>query len=255
MLETQAALRGKIKSAMAYPAAVLSLVVLIASAIILFVVPVFKGIYAELHGTLPLPTEILIQISNIAVKLFIPILILVVVGVVLFRRWIKTDQGRALWHITLLKVPIFGSLIRKTAISRFCSTFSSLLKAGVPVLEALDITRDTVNNVVVERAVDAMADGVRRGEPIGANLESHPVFPAMVTQMIGVGEETGALDQMLGRSSKFLEEEIERMVESLTSLLEPMLIVILGGAVGSMVICLYLPMFKVDTLINNGTNG
>jgi type IV pilus assembly protein PilC len=254
-LETQAALRAKIKSAMAYPAAVLSLVVLIASAIILFVVPVFKGIYAELHGTLPLPTEILIQISNIAVKAFVPILILVVIGVVLFRRWIKTDQGRALWHITLLKVPIFGSLIRKTAISRFCSTLSSLLKAGVPVLEALDITRSTVNNVVVERAVDAMSDGVRRGEPIGAGLESHPVFPAMVTQMIGVGEETGALDQMLGRSSKFLEEEIERMVESLTSLLEPMLIVILGGAVGSMVICLYLPMFKVDTLINNGTNG
>jgi len=255
MLETQAALRGKIKSAMAYPAAVLTLVVLIASAIILFVVPVFKGIYAQLHGTLPLPTEILIQISNVAVKLFIPILVLVVIGVLLFRRWIKTDQGRALWHITLLKVPIFGSLIRKTAISRFCSTFSSLLKAGVPVLEALDITKETVNNVVVERAVDAMADGVRRGEPIGANLVSHPVFPAMVVQMIGVGEETGALDQMLGRSSKFLEEEIERMVESLTSLLEPLLIVVLGGAVGSMVICLYLPMFKVDTLINNGTNG
>lgn len=255
MLEKQAALRGKIRSAMAYPAAVLSLVVLIASAIILFVVPVFKSIYAQLHGTLPFPTRVLISVSDIAVKLAIPILILVVIGVIAFRHWIKTPQGRALWHITLLKVPIFGALVRKTAVARFASTFSSLLRAGVPVLEALDITRETVNNVVVERAVDAMSDGVRRGEPIGARLGAHPVFPAMVSQMIGVGEETGALDAMLGRASTFLEEEIERMVESLTSLLEPMLIVVLGGAVGSMVICLYLPMFKVDTLINNGTNG
>ena len=129
------------------------------------------------------------------------------------------------------------------------------MRAGVPVLEALDITKETVNNVVVERAVDTMADGVRRGEPIGASLVSHPVFPAMVSQMIGVGEETGALDKMLGRASGFLDEEIERMVESLTSLLEPLLIVVLGGAVGSMVVCLYLPMFNVAKLVNNGTNG
>lgn len=253
MLEKQVALRSKIKSAMAYPVAVLSLVLLIVAAIILFIVPIFKNIYKTLHGSLPLPTQILIQISDIAVKAAIPIIILAILGAIGFRKWIKTDQGRSLWHTTLLKVPIFGSLVRKTAIARFTSTLSSLLRAGVPVLESLEITRETVNNVVVERAVDNMSEGVRRGEPIAARLSAAPVFPPMVSQMMSVGEETGALDQMLSRASTFLEEEIERLVESLTSLLEPMLIVVLGSAVGSMVICLYLPMFKVDTLIN-GSN-
>ncbi len=249
MLEKQAALRSKIKSALAYPIAVLSLVLCIVTAIILFIVPVFKGIYASLNGTLPLPTLILIRISDIAVKLAIPILIVVVLGVMGFRRWLRTPQGRSIWDITLLKVPIFGELVRKTAVARFCSTFSSLLRAGVPVLEALDITRETVNNVVVAKAVESMAEGVRRGEPIAARLSSEPIFPTMVSQMMGVGEETGSLDAMLGRSATFLEEEIERLVDSLTSLLEPMLIVVLGGAVGSMVICLYLPMFNVDKLV------
>lgn len=252
-LEKQVALRSKIKSAMAYPAAVLSLVFLIVAAIILFIVPIFKKIYASLHGSLPAPTQILIEISDIAVKAIIPLLVVAVLGVIGFRRWIKTDQGRSLWHTTLLKVPIFGQLVRKTAVSRFSSTFASLLRAGVPVLEALEITKETVNNVVVERAVDAMSDGVRRGEPIAARLSSQPIFPPMISQMMSVGEETGALDTMLTKAATFLEEEIERMVDSLTSLLEPMLIVVLGGCVGSMVICLYLPMFKVDTLIN-GSN-
>ena len=157
MLEKQAALRSKIKSALAYPVAVLSLVLLIVTAIILFIVPVFKGIYASLHGTLPLPTLILIRISDIAVKLAIPILIVVVLGVIGFRRWLRTEKGRSIWDITLLKIPIFGELVRKTAVARFCATFSSLLRAGVPVLEALDITKETVNNVVVARAVESMS--------------------------------------------------------------------------------------------------
>jgi len=255
MIEKQVSLRSKIKSAMTYPIAVLALVLLIVAAIILFIVPIFKNIYAQLHGTLPLPTRVLIMVSDAAVKLAVPIVVFIIIAVIAFRRWIKTEQGRSLWHITLLKVPIFGSLIRKTAISRFCSTFSSLLQAGVPVLESLEITRETVNNVVVARAVDSMSDGVRRGEPIAARLSGQPVFPNMVTQMMAVGEETGALDSMLGRAGAFLDEEIERMVDSLTSLLEPMLIVVLGGCVGTMVVCLYLPMFKVDTLVNNGSNG
>lgn len=253
MLEKQAALRGKIKSAMAYPVAVLSLVLLIVSAIILFIVPIFKNIYKSLGGTLPLPTRMLVSLSDAAVKWIIPILVVVVIAVIAFRRWVKTPQGRVLWHVTLLKVPIFGGLVRKNALSRFCSTLSSLLRAGVPVLEALEITKETVNNEVVARAVDSMEDGVRRGEPIAARLASQPVFPPMVTQMMAVGEETGALDAMLARAGNFLDEEIERLVESLTSLLEPMLIVVLGGCVGTMVICLYLPMFNVDKLVNAGS--
>jgi type IV pilus assembly protein PilC len=255
MLEKQASLRSKIKSAMAYPVAVLSLVLLIVAAIILFIVPIFKNIYSSLHGTLPLPTRILIAVSGFAVKAIVPIIVVVVVLVIAFRHWIKTPQGRALWHITLLKVPIFGRLVRKTAVSRFCSTLSSLLRAGVPVLEALEITRETVNNDVVAKAVDSMSEGVRRGEPLAARLGAWPVFPPMVSQMMSVGEETGALDSMLSRAGAFLDEEIERMVDSLTSLLEPLLIVVLGGAVGSMVVCLYLPMFNVAKLVNNGTNG
>jgi len=247
-------LRGKIKSAMAYPIAVLSLVLLIVAAIILFIVPIFKKVYASLHGTLPAPTQLLMTVSSIAVKAAIPLIFVGIIGVVLFRRWLRTPQGRAIWDTTLLKAPIFGSLVRKTAVARFCSTFSSLLRAGVPVLESIEITKETVNNVVVARALEAMGDGVRRGEPIASRLASQPVFPPMITQMMTVGEETGALDAMLGKAATFLEEEIERMVESLTSLLEPLLIVVLGGTVGSMVICLYLPMFKVDTLIN-GSSG
>lgn len=253
MLEKQAALRGKIKSAMAYPVVVLSLVLLIVAAMILFIVPIFKNIYASLHGTLPLPTRMLIAVSDIAVKFFIPILVLAVIGIVLFRKWLRTPSGRAAWDTTLLKVPVFGALVRKTAISRFCSTFSSLLHAGVPVLESLEITKETVNNVVVARAVEAMSDGVRRGEPMAARLGGEPVFPPMVTQMMAVGEETGALDAMLNRAATFLEEEIERTVEALTSLLEPIMIVVLGSCVGTMVICLYLPMFNVDKLVNQGS--
>ncbi len=253
MLERQAALRGKIKSAMAYPATVLCLVCLILTAMILFIVPVFKNIYASLNAKLPFPTLILIKVSDIAVKFSIPILVLVVIGVILLKRWLRTPQGKAAWDITILKLPIFGSLMRKTAVARFCATFSSLLRAGVPVLESLDITKETVSNIVVARAVESMAEGVQRGETMTARLSQHPIFPAMVSQMMSVGEETGALDAMLGRAAGFLEEEIERTVSALTSLLEPLMIVILGGCVGTMVICLYLPMFKVDTLINGSS--
>ena len=145
--------------------------------------------------------------------------------------------------------------MRRTAISRFSSTLSALLRSGVPVLEALEITRETVGNVVVARGVDSIIEGVKKGEPLARSLTQHPVFPAMLMHMMSVGEETGGLDDMLAKAASFLDGEIERTVETLTSLLEPLMIVVLGGAVGSMVICLYLPMFKVDTLINNGSNS
>ena len=166
----------------------------------------------------------------------------------------RTPQGKAVWDITMLKVPIFGSLMRKTAVARFCATFSSLLHAGVPVLESLDITKETVNNVVVARAVESMAEGVRRGETMTARLSQHPIFPAMVSQMMSVGEETGALDADAGQSRQvFSKKRSSAWSTSFTSLLEPLLIVILGGCVGTMVVCLYLPMFKVDTLINGSS--
>ena len=255
-IEKQVELKGKIKSAMAYPVASLCIVLAIASAILLFIVPVFKSIFKTLGGTLPLPTLVLVDVSNICVHYFPLVLVLLLLAAIGFRWLINRPNGRVAWDTTKLKAPIFGELMRKTAVSRFTSTLSALLSAGVPVLEALEITRETVNNVVVARGVDSIIDGVKKGEPIARGLIDHPVFPTMVTHMINVGEETGGLDLMLSKSASFLDNEIERTVESLTSLLEPLMIVVLGGAVGSMVIALYLPMFKVDTLINgNSSNG
>jgi type IV pilus assembly protein PilC len=251
-MEKQVKLRGEIKSAMAYPCAALAIVVVIAAAVLLFIVPIFKGIYTELHGKLPAPTLILVTISNIMVKFFPIVLLLMVLGIIGFRYFIKTPNGRVLWDTTKLKAPVFGQLARKTALSRFSSTFSALLKAGVPVLEALEITRDATGNMVVVKGIDAIIDNVKRGEPIAKGLTNHPVFPAMMNHMISVGEETGGLDEMLAKASDFLDGEIQRTVNSLTSLLEPLLIVVLGGAVGAMVICLYLPMFDVDKLVNQG---
>jgi type IV pilus assembly protein PilC len=254
-MEKQVALRGKIKSAMAYPVTALCIVVGIAAAVLLFIVPVFKGIFKQLGGQLPMPTQILVSISNIMVSYFPIVLVALVLLAIGFRYVISRPDGRVLWDTAKLKVPIFGGLMRKTAVSRFSSTLSALLRAGVPVLEALEITRETVGNVVVAKGVDAIIDSVKRGEPLAKSLTQHPVFPIMLTHMMGVGEETGSLDDMLAKASTFLDGEIERTVETLTSLLEPLMIVVLGGAVGSMVICLYLPMFKVDTLINNGHNS
>jgi type IV pilus assembly protein PilC len=251
-MEKQVALRGKIKSAMAYPVMAMCVVIAIASAILLFIVPIFKGIYKTLGGTLPGPTLILVDLSNAVAKFFPFVLVGLVLLVIALRWFVSRPDGRAIWDTTKLKLPIFGGLVRKTALSRFSSTLSALLRAGVPVLEALEITRETVGNVVVARGIDSVIAGVKGGEPLAAGFTGHPVFPSMVTHMISVGEETGALDDMLSKVAGFLDEEIERTVEALTSLLEPLMIVVLGGAVGAMVVCLYLPMFNVDTLVNKG---
>lgn len=253
-MEKQVELRGKIKSAMAYPVAAFCIVLAIAAAMLIFIVPTFKKIFAELGGKLPAPTLVLVQISNIVRSDLVFVVVGAVLAVLGLRYVISKPSGRAAWDTMKLKMPIFGQLVRKTAISRFTSTLSALLSAGVPVLEALEITKETVGNVVVQRGVESIIDGIKRGDPLARGIVGHPVFPTMISHMIGVGEETGSLDSMLSKASEFLDGEIARTVDSLTSLLEPLMIVVLGGAVGSMVICLYLPMFKVDTLIN-GNSG
>jgi type IV pilus assembly protein PilC len=250
-IEKQVALRGKIRSALAYPVSVLSLVALILTAMLIFIVPVFKGMYASLGGKLPAPTLLLIGISNIVVH-GAPFVVIGLIGAILvYRRWQKTATGKATRDQLVLKVPIFGGLIQKTAMARFASTLSTLLTSGVPVLESLDITSDTVGNMIVANGVHAMSDGAKRGEPLVRALAEHPVFPPMVTQMMAVGEETGALDSLLMKVAEFFEEEVNRTVETLTSLLEPILICVLGSAVGAMVICLYLPMFDIIKLVGN----
>jgi type IV pilus assembly protein PilC len=248
-LEKQVELKHKVKSAMTYPVAVLALVLCIVAAMLLFIVPMFKGLYADLGGTLPLPTRVLLFVSSIMVKAFPILILMAAVGIFLFKRWIETDKGRAIFDAFKLKVPVFGKLVHKTALTRFSRTLASLLRSGVPILESLEITSDTVGNTVASRAVKDVQEGVKQGEPIAKRMEAHAIFPPMVTQMLAVGEETGAVDTMLDKIGEFYEQEVEATVAALTSLLEPALIVVLGGAVGGMVVSLYMPMFNIIKLI------
>jgi type IV pilus assembly protein PilC len=248
-IEKQVELKRKIKSAMTYPVAVFGLVCLIVAAMLLFVVPMFEELYATLGGTLPAPTRLLLAVSGFVTSFFPFIILAAIIGVVVLRRWIATDQGRATWDTMKLKLPVFGKLVHKTAITRFCRTLSVLLRSGVPVLESLEITSETVGNTVVARAVKDTQEAVKGGEAMASPLTRHAVFPPMVVQMLAVGEETGAVDDMLDRVADFYDQEIEATVDALTSLLEPLLIVVMGLTVGGMVVALYMPMFNIINLI------
>jgi type IV pilus assembly protein PilC len=250
-LETQVELRGKIRTAMAYPVAVLSLVLLILLAMLLFIVPIFKNMYKSLGGVLPLPTRILVAISSVFEHYFPFVAVIAVAAAVLFVRWKRTAKGKAVYDRAVLRVPVFGGLVAKTAMARFSSTFSTLLRSGVTLLDTINITTETVGNDVVASGLSAMMEGAQQGEPLTSRLGQHPVFPPMVVQMMSVGEETGALDELLGRVAVFFEQEVAATVDALTSLLEPLMIVVLGSAVGAMVISLYLPMFDIIKLVGN----
>ncbi|HWG74613.1 MAG TPA: type II secretion system F family protein [Acidimicrobiales bacterium] len=250
-IEKQVELRGKIRSALAYPIAVLCLVACILAAMLIFIIPIFKKMYTELGGTLPAMTRGLIAISNVAVKGLPVVIVLGIIGVVVFKKWVATEKGRARWDAFKLRIPVMGTLARKISLARFASSLSTLLSSGVPVLESLEITAETVGNSVVAKGVRAIAEGAKRGEPFTKPLEDHPVFPPMITQMMAVGEETGALDDLLRKVAMFFEQEVESMVSALTALLEPLLIVVLGSAVGGMVVALYLPMFDIIKLVGN----
>jgi type IV pilus assembly protein PilC len=244
-LESDLALRKKVKSAMTYPGVVLALAVLLTIAMLLFIVPTFVAMFDELGGTLPLPTRILLVMSGAVRKLWF-VLFLVPVGAWKgYKRARKVPGVRARLDALKLKVPVFGNLFHKLAIARFTRNLSTLLHAGVPILLALEITADTVDNAVISRAVDDVRAAVREGESVATPMAKHPVFPPMVVQMTSVGEETGALDDMLGRIADFYDREVEATTEALTSALEPIMIAILGGIVGSMVLALYMPMFQI----------
>jgi type IV pilus assembly protein PilC len=248
-LERQVALKNKIRSAMMYPIAVGVLVILIVGAMLMFVVPMFEDLYADLGGTLPIPTRILLAISAVVTSWWWAVIIVGVAGVFGFKQWIKTDSGRFAWDSFKLRMPIFGNLVHKTALARFSHTMSSLIRTGVPILQAMEIVADTSGNAVVAEAVMASRASVSEGESIAKPMTERKVFPPMVVQMIAVGEETGALDTMLEKIGDFYDDEVQTMVEGLTSLIEPLLIVLLGGVVGGMLISLYLPMFNIINLI------
>jgi type IV pilus assembly protein PilC len=248
-MEKQLELRGKIKSAMSYPVAVFFLVIIIVTAMLIFVVPMFEGMYENLGGKLPAPTRFLIALSDLLKKTFWIIGLGGVVGVYGFRRWKTTPSGRLRFDRTMLRVPVFGSLIHRTAIARFTRTLSSLMRSGVPIMEALDIVGETSGNAVVSEAVLAAKDRVRMGDSVSASLVGQEVFPPMVVQMMAVGEETGALDHMLEKIADFYDREVEATVDALTSLIEPLLMVFMGATVGGMVVALYLPMFQIINLV------
>jgi type IV pilus assembly protein PilC len=243
--EKEVELRGKIRSAMTYPIVVSIMVIGIVASMLIFIVPTFENLYASLGGTLPLPTRMLMGASNV-LRRFFPVVVLVVIALVfLFRRWRATDRGRYQWDRFKLKVKVFGPLFHKSALSRFSRTLSTLIRSGVPILQALEIVGDTVNNMVISRAVHDVQDSVREGESLAAPLAKHATFPAMVVQMMAVGEETGALDTMLSKVADFYETEVDAAVKAITSILEPAMIIVVGGMVGFIVISMYLPLFKV----------
>jgi type IV pilus assembly protein PilC len=248
-IEKQVELRRKVKSAMTYPVVVGALVLVIVTAMLLFVIPMFENIYKELGGKLPAPTQFLINISKLMRSLWYLIFLGEIGAAVGFKRWVNSEEGRKRWDAIKLRMPVFGALVRKTALARFARTLSALVRSGVPILESLDIVADTSGNHVVATAVWDTQQAVKRGEPLSKKLEDHAVFPPMVVQMMAVGEETGALDEMLDKIADFYDQEVEATVDALTSLIEPLLIVVMGVCVGGMIISLYLPMFNIIKLI------
>jgi type IV pilus assembly protein PilC len=249
--ESEVKLRGKVKSAMTYPVVVLVMAVLLVTAMLIFVVPVFSGLFKSLGGQLPFATQVLVDASN-GMKYIAPLMALTtVLSAYLWRKHGKSEQVRNLVDPLKLKIPVFGKLFQKIALTRFARTLGTLLRSGVPVLAALDITSETTGNVVIGRAIKDVAESVKSGETISGPLRNHPVFPSMVVHMMASGEETGALDEMLGKIAEFYDEEVETMTESLTALIEPLMIAFLGTIVGGMIVALYLPMFKIYDLVQS----
>ncbi len=248
-IEREVELRQRVRSAMTYPVVVLAMVSLILVAMLLFIVPQFKNIYASLGGQLPLPTRILLFVSELFRKYWWMWGLVTIALIFGFKKYRQTAGGRAKIDALKLKVPVFGQLFHKTALSRFSSTLSILLKSGVPILQSLDIVAETVNNNVMSKAVADVQGSVKEGESIARPLAKHAVFPPMVVQMLAVGEETGAVDTMLEKVAQFYDNEVTAYVDALTSLIEPLMIAIIGGCVGMAVIALYLPMFNVINLI------
>ncbi|MEW6101488.1 MAG: type II secretion system F family protein [Candidatus Omnitrophota bacterium] len=248
-LEKTLALIRRIRSSLVYPAVVVSMAILITAFLLLKVVPTFKGIFESLGGQLPLPTMILIGISDFLRNFFLYIVAFFILFGFLFGRYISTKKGRYNFDKFKLKIPVLGALFRKLAVAKFSRTFSTLVKSGVSVLNALDIVSKTAGNKIVEEAVLSCSRGVREGEPISRPLSKSRVFPPMVCRMISVGEQTGQLEKMLSKIADFYEEQVDAAAAALTSLIEPLVIAFLGVVIGGIVISLFLPIFKITELI------
>jgi type IV pilus assembly protein PilC len=249
-LENTARLRRKVKSAMMYPTVVTIVAIGITIFLLVKVVPVFGEIYTSFHGQLPGPTQFLIALSDTLRNYFLYFFFGTAAIVVGWLYYIKTPMGLAFWDARRIKLPIFGHIAHKICLARFTRTMSSLVRAGVPILEVLSIVQNTVGNVIMEAALKSAATDIERGEGISVSLSKHPIFPTMIIRMMSAGEQTGKIDVMLERISDFLDEEIENTLSGITSLIEPLLIVFLGVVVGGIVICMFLPIFKLSELVS-----
>jgi type IV pilus assembly protein PilC len=247
--EKEVKLKSSIKSALTYPVIVLLMSLVSVVAMLLFVVPIFEKMFKSMGSQLPVPTEILVQLSH-AMVWIAPVLI---VGGTVFAVWWgrhkNDDSVRRKVDPVKLKLPVFGPLLKKIAIARFSRNFANMISAGVPILQALRIVGETSGNWVIENALEEVAESVRQGESIAAPLAKQPVFPAMVTQMIAVGEDAGSLESMLDKIADFYEQEVEAATEQLTAMIEPLMIAFLGVVIGGMVVALYLPIFSIATVV------
>jgi type IV pilus assembly protein PilC len=244
-IEKAVKLQSQVKSAMIYPVAVIVIAALVIGVILWKVIPTFAALFAGLGAELPLPTRIVIALSNNLMRFFPFLIVAGVAGSWGFKTYYATEKGRRVIDAISLKLPILGPILRKIAVARFCRTLSTLMASGVPILDGLDITAKTSGNAIIEDAIQTTRKSIERGETISAPLKETKVFPGMVCQMISVGEATGALDTMLSKIADFYEEEVDVAVEGLLTLMEPLMIAFLGGAVGGIVIAMYMPIFDL----------
>ncbi|WP_298457783.1 type II secretion system F family protein [uncultured Cellulomonas sp.] len=247
--EAEVKLRARIKSALTYPVMVFVMAILAVVGMLLFIVPVFEDMFADLGGTLPLPTRVLVVLSGL-MRWIAPALAVVLVALSLWWRAHRRDEAvRARVDPALLRLPVFGPLLAKVSVARFTRNLGTMLGAGVPILQALDIVGQTSGSWVVERAVREVRESVRSGQSLAGPLARHPVFPPMVVQMIATGEDAGAMETMLGKISDFYDDEVAATTDQLTSLIEPLMIAVLGVVVGGMIVALYLPIFSIFELV------
>ena len=250
-LEKTASLQRKVKTAMVYPAAVVSIAIGITTFLLVKVVPTFQGIFDMLGGSLPLPTQILIALSNFIRHWLLLGIIGVIILAIALARYVKTEQGKFMLDSFMLKLPILGDIIKKVSVAKFARTLSTLVKSGVPILSSLEIVAKTAGNKIVERAVEESRRSVREGKNLAEPLSKSPVFPPMVVRMISVGEQAGELEKMLTKIADFYDEQVDAAVSGLTSMIEPLIILFLGVVVGGIVLAIFMPIFKITEIIGH----
>lgn len=250
-LEAAEELKGKVKGAMVYPMVISGVASAVTIFLLVAVIPTFKTVFASFGGQLPFPTQVLLAVSDF---LRINFMYLIIVPVVFFfgmKRWGKTERGRAFIDGRMIRMPVIGELLKKVAVSKFTRTLGTLIKSGVPILQALDTVAKTSGNKVVEIAILSARESIREGEKIADPLRKSGIFPAMVIQMISVGEETGNLETMLSKIADFYDQEVDTAIKAMTSLIEPVIICVMGIVIGSIVICMFLPIFQMSSLVDS----